>query len=280
MGHGAMGRACLRTMIDHPAAELVGVYTYSEAKGGRDAGELVGRPSTGVLAPTDLARILATEADVVVHTGQFKTYTDHVDDYVAILESGKTVLSLNGYSHPMYWNDERTRRLQEACKRGGSTLMGTGMNPGVLVEQLAATASGMCSRIDHLAMTECFDASEVRNPHYLFTMLGFGADTDVDPNDEGWGPTAALNPMYEEALAALAHHLSLPLERVTTAHRVFGATEDLHLPAGTVPRGSVSHTQWRWIVGGLVMNAVPLVVAAPPGIVVRRPSTPFRYPGS
>ena len=42
---GAMGKAVLRTIIDHPGVELAGVYVYSDAKAGRDAGELAGRPA-------------------------------------------------------------------------------------------------------------------------------------------------------------------------------------------------------------------------------------------
>jgi 2,4-diaminopentanoate dehydrogenase len=85
---GAMGRATLRTVIDHPDTELVGVFTYSPDKAGRDAGELAGRPPTGVLATSDLDTLLALDADVVVHAGMLKPYAEHVDDYVALLASG------------------------------------------------------------------------------------------------------------------------------------------------------------------------------------------------
>ncbi len=337
---GAMGKASLRTMIDHPDVELVGVYTYSAEKNGKDAGELAGRPPTGVLATNDLAAILALDADVVVHAGQLKPYTEHVDDFVLLLESGKNVICLNGYSNPAYWDSEHSRRLEAAARAGNASFMGAGMNPGVVVEQLTTTASGLCARIDHIAITECFDSAPIRNPHYLFDMLGFGASVDSDPNDPAWGPTAALNPMYEEAISALALRLGMPLERVTTAHELLPATADLELPAGTVARGTVSHTRWRWIghvdgrpmitltinwfvetahldaephmwaidiegqpcvslnadvakhpddksrmgaeqyaVGGVIMNALPHLVNAPAGVLVRPLSTPYRYLG-
>jgi hypothetical protein len=40
----------LRALIDHPQYDLVDVYVYSDAKAGRDAGELRGTGQTGVVA--------------------------------------------------------------------------------------------------------------------------------------------------------------------------------------------------------------------------------------
>ena len=222
--------------------------------------------------------------------------------------------------------------------------MGSGLNPGVVGEQIAVTASGMCSSLEHIAITEAFDCTEIRSPHYLFTMLGFGADPAAsDPNDPSWGPTGALNPMYEEEIAAIAFRLGMTLDRIESDHRLFGASRDLTLKAGEVPRGRVSHTQWRWhgvvrgvrmitltinwfvetahlddfpvgadapdmwtveitgqpcvrlttnlakhpddlsrmgaeqyAVGGMVVNAMPYLVSAPPGILTRAMTTPFR----
>src|SRR5688572_27893368 len=87
---GGMGRNVLRAIIDHPALELVGVFVYGGAKAGRDAGELSRRATTGVLATNDRARILALDADVVVHAGRIvPPYGSHDADLIALLESGK-----------------------------------------------------------------------------------------------------------------------------------------------------------------------------------------------
>ena len=47
---GSVGSAQLREVIDDPTLELVGVFVFSPAKAGVDAGTLVGRGHTGVLA--------------------------------------------------------------------------------------------------------------------------------------------------------------------------------------------------------------------------------------
>jgi hypothetical protein len=191
---GAMGKAVLRTIIDHPGVELAGVYVYSDAKAGRDAGELAGRPPTGVLATSDVEEILALDADVVVHAGRIGPYGSHDEELARILAAGKNVITINGYSHPAYWPAARTERLRAACAAGGSTLLGAGLNPGFIAEQIATVATGVCASVDHIQITEAADASEVRDPAYLFGTLGFGVDPAAcDPNDPSWGPSPAAS---------------------------------------------------------------------------------------
>ena len=337
---GGMGRNCLRAIIDHPAMELAGVYVYSAEKAGRDAGELARRPATGVIATSDVRRILDLDADVVVHAGRIvPPYGSHDADLIALLESGKNVISINGYSRPQHWAGARRDALESACLRGGTSLLGAGLNPGFAGEQLAVVASGVCAAIDHVEVVESASCIPVRNPRYVFETLGFGSDpATIDPNRPDYGPAAALNGMYEEVLAAMAHHLGMTLERVETDHRVHGATRDLQVAAGPIPRGRVSHFNWRWhglvdgvprltmsihwymetahldepdpplwrihvrgqpgvriavefekrdgdatptsaeqiALAGSVINAIPLVCAASPGVMTRPLATPYR----
>src|SRR3546814_17323620 len=60
---GNVGARSLRTLIEHPDLELVGLYVYGEAQAGRDAGELFGLPSIGVKATRNIDEILALTAD-------------------------------------------------------------------------------------------------------------------------------------------------------------------------------------------------------------------------
>jgi hypothetical protein len=56
---GPVGSVQLAEVIDNPEFELVGLFVYSPDKLGVDAGALVGRPETGVVATNDKAAILA-----------------------------------------------------------------------------------------------------------------------------------------------------------------------------------------------------------------------------
>jgi hypothetical protein len=245
---GGMGKNILRALIDHPAMDLVGVYVYSEGKNGKDAGEIARRPETGVLATNNVEDILALDADVVIHAARISPpYGSHDADLIRLLASGKNVISINGFTHARHWGGARLAALEAACREGNSSLMGAGLNPGFVGEQLATVATGLCSAVDHIGITESVSCVPVRNADYVFKVLGFGADPAiVNPNDPSWGPAASLNGMYEEVLAAMAEHLGMQLEQVITEHHAFAATQDLKVGAGLIPAGTVGHYQWRW----------------------------------
>lgn len=97
---GAVGSAQLQQVIDSPGLELAGVLVYDPGKAGQDAGTLVGRPRTGILATVDKAAVVALDADVVLHAAS-KAYpgNTNLDDIVALLESGKDVIATTSYSH-------------------------------------------------------------------------------------------------------------------------------------------------------------------------------------
>src|ERR1700760_2150327 len=98
-GPGSMGVIALRGVIDHPRLELVDLVVHSDAKAGRDAGELcgidpVGVPATQDPAARDPAALLAGDADVVVSAAAANLRpADAIDDMVAILRAGKNVVS-------------------------------------------------------------------------------------------------------------------------------------------------------------------------------------------
>lgn len=252
---GAMGKTCLRAVIDHPAMQLVGLFVYGGDKAGRDAGDIARREPTGVIATRDVEEILALDADVVIHCARLAPpYGSHDAEIVRLLASGKNVISINGYSRPQHWTGARLATLRAACAAGGTTLMAAGLNPGFAAEQVAVVATGVCSELDHVEVVESVDCRAVRNPDYVFRILGFGSDPQrVDANDPAWGPASSLNGMYAEVLSAMAERLGLALERIDTDHRVFAATEDLSVAAGPIARGGISHVNWRWrgIVAGI-----------------------------
>lgn len=238
---GAMGTACLRSMLDHPGVEVVGCYVYSAAKAGRDVGELAGREAIGVLSTDSVDEIVALRPDVVVHAGRIGPYGSHDPEILRLLEAGVNVLSLNGYSDPAWHVGERLDALRAAGERGGATLMGAGLNPGFLGEQLAVVVSGLTNRVDHVELVEHADSRAIRDPAYLFGALGFGADPSAPPP-----AAAALDGMFSEVVAALAERLSIELDAIEPDHLLHAAPEDVELRAGTVAAGTVSHLNWRW----------------------------------
>jgi 2,4-diaminopentanoate dehydrogenase len=92
---GNVGVHALRSLIERPDVELVGVHASGPAKVGRDAAELCGLDTpTGVLATDDLAALVALRADCVVYTSQAETRPqDALRELCAFLEAGTNVVA-------------------------------------------------------------------------------------------------------------------------------------------------------------------------------------------
>jgi hypothetical protein len=131
---GPVGAAQLRGIIDNPDLALVGVFAYSPAKVGVDAGTLVNRAPTGVIVTGDKSEILAQRADVVLHAAS-KAYggaydnTDNTDDIVALLESGKNVITTTSYNHLPTYGADADARITGACLRAGVRFHAAGNTP-------------------------------------------------------------------------------------------------------------------------------------------------------
>jgi len=104
---GNVGRLALRGIINHPGLELVGLWVHGQDKVGRDAGELCGLDRrVGVTATNDTAALLALDADCV-------SYTATADLRPA---EGKTSCFTSGID-PGFANDALPILLLSACER-------------------------------------------------------------------------------------------------------------------------------------------------------------------
>ena len=84
---GGVGVAAIKGVLEHPELELAGCWVHSEAKRGKDVGEIIGLDPLGVTATNDVEAILALDADAVIYTPLMA----NPDEITALLRSGKNV---------------------------------------------------------------------------------------------------------------------------------------------------------------------------------------------
>ena len=184
---GEVGSLCLRETIRRPELELVGLRVYNPDKDGKDAGDIVGVEPTGVIATADRDAIIASDADCVIHTPLAANMQELDDDVVALLESGKNVISTAAYFAPEFRGQDVADRLQAACEKGGTTLLGTGVEPGFMFERVMPTLTGMCTDIDHIRLVEVIDAARHPAAMMIKEALGIGKPLDEVTTDSPFG---------------------------------------------------------------------------------------------
>lgn len=174
---GTVGRHAVRAIQDYPGLEVVGAYVYSAEKHGRDLGEICGIGATGVTATSDRAAILAMDADCVLYMPQGEGDPQAaIADICAILASGKNVVStaLTGLIYPISLGQEVVNALTLACRQGGVSFHGTGIEPGWGSEVLPLAMSPLFRKIDSLLVQEILDYSTYPSATTLFDGMGFG----------------------------------------------------------------------------------------------------------
>lgn len=247
---GGVGGLCLKAIIENPELELAGVYVYNPEKEGKDAGDLVGLPPTGIRATRDRDEILKLEADCVIHAPLAADPAELDADVVDLLRSGKNVISTAGYYAPESRGHDIAQRLDEACEFGGATLFGTGIDPGFVFDRVVPTLSGMCTDIERLDLAEIADASPVPVASLVLEGMGMGKPLDQVTADAPF-PKYFLGFFAEETLA-VANALGVTLDRIDRGMEALPATKDFDIAAGHISKGTVAATRYwfRGIVDG------------------------------
>jgi hypothetical protein len=117
-----------------------------------------------------------TAADVVVHTTS--SYFDLFKNQVLeILEAGLDIVSTaEELSFPWLANPQDAAEVDAAAKRAGKTVLGTGINPGFLMDSLPLYLTAICQRVDRIEVTRVINASTRRGPFQA--KIGSGMTVD------------------------------------------------------------------------------------------------------
>jgi 2,4-diaminopentanoate dehydrogenase len=183
-GTGNVGVPALRIVLSNPALELAGVIVSNPAKVGKDAGELCGRPATGVRATSDVAAALASGADAVAYcaSGDFRP-TEAIDDIERCLRAGMNVVSTAVYPlyDPTSAPDELRERITAACAAGNASIFVSGVDPGFINDILPVLLAGFCERVDEIRAFELFNYSSYAQEEAVRNLVGMGQPMDATP---------------------------------------------------------------------------------------------------
>ncbi|MEM2921049.1 MAG: NADP-binding protein, partial [Candidatus Bathyarchaeia archaeon] len=108
----------------------------------------------GIIVVRDLETLLeATEADVLIHaTSSYLKET--MPQIMEAIQSGLNVVSTcEELSYPFYKYPELSNRLDAEAKKHGVTVLGTGINPGFLMDTLPIVLSAVCVDIRKIHIT-------------------------------------------------------------------------------------------------------------------------------
>lgn len=165
-GIGAVGSRIAKFLLQKEGIEIVGAIDIAKEKIGKDLGDVLGvRKQLGITISDNPDTVISkTKADAVVHaTTSFLQQT--YPQIAKALEHGLNVVSTcEELSYPYITDPELAEKLHELAKENGATVLGTGINPGFLMDTLPITLTGACQKIEKIEVKRVMNAATRRVP--------------------------------------------------------------------------------------------------------------------
>lgn len=230
-GFGSIGRLVAKEAIER-GYEIVGVVDIDKNLVGKDVGDVLGIGSIGLEVSDDID-VLA-DADVVIHaTG---SYLDKVyDQIVSVLNMGVDVVSTcETLAYPYYRYPVLAIKLNEIASDQGVVVIGTGINPGFLLDTLIAVIASSVTQIRSIRAIRSVDASKRRES--FRKKIGVGINSRVVEDMMMRGELSG-HVGYAESIYLIAHAGDLQLTKVLEEQVPLVAEETIEAEGLRIEKG-------------------------------------------
>ena len=260
IGTGNCGSLALKQLVSDARFDLTGVWVSSDAKVGKDAGELAGLDvTTGVDASDDLDAIIAAKPECIVYCAMGDTrLPDGMADVRKILAAGVNVVGsgLGVLQYP--WQvipDKYIQRIEDAAREGDSTVFFTGVDPGFATDLLPFALAGTCQSIEQVRTMEIADYATYDGATVMFDVMGFGNAIGDLPMLYQPG---VLSIAWGTAIRQLAAGLGIEVDEIKDAVEQEPAPEDFDVAVGTIKKGTVAAVRFQ--IEGMVKGKPVIIV--------------------
>ncbi len=208
-GLGPIGLETVKLLATKPWAQVVGGIDIAPSLVGKSLGDLTGVPALArARVYPDLANLLRNaKPDLIIHTSVSRL-ADAIAQIEPIVSQGIDVVSsCEELVFPQLREPKLAAKLNRLCIAKKARVVGTGVNPGFVMDVLPLCITGVSSQVRSLEVERIVDASTRREP--LQRKIGSGTDPREFQKrlDEGKAGHAGL----KESLALLAHSLGWKL---------------------------------------------------------------------
>ncbi len=212
-GLGPIGAGILRQVATRKGFKVVGGIDIDPAKVGKDLGEVAGLDrKLGVKATDDaVAGIKNAKPDVVVLCTR--------SSLRAVWPQIETVLKLRvpivstteELAYPYYSNRRLAKQIDELARKAKVAVVGTGVNPGFVMDALPVMLTGVCERVDAIRVDRVQDASSRRLPFQK--KIGSGLTVEQFQGQVQAGTVRHVG--LTESIAMIADALGWKLGKIT-----------------------------------------------------------------
>jgi hypothetical protein len=213
-GVGVIGGLTSKFILEEKQSHLnlVGAYDIDPNKVGKDIGSVIGLDHpVGIRISDDLDKVITEDVDAAIHTTS-SYLRDAYSQLEPIISHGVDVVSsCEELSYPYVVDRKLSSKLDLMAKKHGATVVGTGINPGFLMDALPITLTAPCKSIKKIKITRRMNAATRRIPFQKKVGAGMTKDEfEVAIRDKQISGHVGL----EQSVAMLADAIGWKLDRV------------------------------------------------------------------
>jgi 4-hydroxy-tetrahydrodipicolinate reductase len=165
VGIGPLGQKMVRFAVERGCFNIVGAVDTDPDKAGKELGELCGIDPLGITVSSNLDDAIRSKpAEVALVT----TVSSIVSLESQIAELAKAGLNIVSTCEELFfpWNTqpEVSKRIDRICRENAVACLGTGVNPGYLMDFLPTVLTGLCQNVERVEVWRVQDASVRRIP--------------------------------------------------------------------------------------------------------------------
>ncbi|MDI6690377.1 MAG: hypothetical protein QME50_00725 [Candidatus Bathyarchaeota archaeon] len=165
-GIGALGSLIAKLLLEKEGVEIVGAVDVAKDKVGKDLGEILGVGKMVKVKVSDNVEAVLSKAkpDIAIHaTSSF--LKDVYPQLTTLIKHGVKVISTcEELSNPYYAEPKIANELDALAKKHNVTVLGTGINPGFLMDTLVITLTAVCQKIEKIEAVRVMNAATRRLP--------------------------------------------------------------------------------------------------------------------
>ncbi|MBI4263493.1 MAG: dihydrodipicolinate reductase, partial [Acidobacteria bacterium] len=213
VGLGPIGAAVARQLTQRKGFRIVGAVDVDPLKVGKDAGEVaeLGR-KLRVKVTSEIGKtIKAARPDVAVlcTSSSLEQVLPQFEEVLA--RRVPVVTTTEEAAYPAPRNQRLFRRLDAAARKARVAVLGTGVNPGFVMDTLPLALTGVCERVDSITVNRVQDARRRRLPF----QQKIGAGLTLEEFGRAVKAGRVKHVGLAESIAMIADTLGWRLDRVT-----------------------------------------------------------------
>lgn len=212
VGIGPLGQKVLRYTVERGCFNIIGAVDPDPDKAGKDLGQLCGIDSLGIIVRNNLSEAIKNKSAEVALVTTVSSIVSLEEQIVELANAKLNIVSTcEELFFPWKTNPQVAKRIDEICRQNGVACVGTGVNPGYLMDLLPTVLSGLCQNVERVEVWRIQDASIRRIPF----QKKIGAGLTLEQFEEKRKAGTLRHVGLPESVDFIAGQLGFELDRNT-----------------------------------------------------------------